>query len=58
MATGQAAGIAAAVAIETGCNVRQVPVAEVQRRLRALGMPLFAGEVEGAVAETAETATA
>ena len=56
MATGQAAGIAAAVAIEKGTTVRRVPVAEVQRRLRALGMPLFAEEVQGAVAETAEPA--
>jgi hypothetical protein len=53
MATGQAAGVAAAVAIEQGTTVRQVSVAEVQRRLRAVGMPLFSEEVQGAVAETA-----
>lgn len=51
MATGQAAGIAAAVAIETGTTVRRVCVPEVQRRLRALGMPLHAEEVTGAVNE-------
>lgn len=53
MATGQAAGVAAAVAIEQGTTVRLVSVAEVQRRLRAVGMPLFSEEVQGAVAETA-----
>ena len=58
MATGQAAGIAAAVAIETGTTVRRVAVAEVQRRLRTLGMPLYSEEVKGAVSETPEAATA
>ncbi|WP_326539763.1 FAD-dependent oxidoreductase [Pseudorhodoferax sp.] len=53
MATGQAAGIAAAVAVEKGVTVRQVPVAEVQARLRRLGMPLFGHEVKGAVTEPA-----
>ena len=38
MATGQAAGVAAAVAVESGTTVRQVSVAEVQKRLRALGI--------------------
>ena len=47
MATGQAAGIAAAVAIDDGVNVRQVSVAKVQQKLRALGMPLHSGEVKG-----------
>jgi glycine/D-amino acid oxidase-like deaminating enzyme len=47
MATGQAAGIAAAVAIEQGVTVRHVPVAEVQRRLRLIGMPLHGDEVLG-----------
>ena len=58
MATGQAAGIAAAVAIANGTTVRRVPVAEVQRRLRALGMPLHGDEVTGAVAELPEPAGA
>jgi len=58
MATGQAAGVAAAVAIEQGTTVRRVPVGEVQRRLRALGMLLHVDEVQGAVTETAETAAA
>ena len=47
MATGQAAGIAAAVAIEQGVTVREVPVTEVQRRLREIGMPLHGDEVVG-----------
>lgn len=51
MASGQAAGIAAAVAIEKGVAVRKAPVAEIQARLRKLGMPLLAHEVKGAVAE-------
>lgn len=46
MSTGQAAGVAAAVAVEQGVKVRDVPVAEVQKRLRALGMPLHADEVK------------
>lgn len=58
MATGQAAGIAAAVAIETGTTVRRVSVEEVQRRLRALGMPLHAEEVKAAVVEAPATAQA
>ena len=53
MASGQAAGIAAAVAIERGVTVRNAPVAEIQARLRKLGMPLFAHEVKGAVTEAA-----
>jgi glycine/D-amino acid oxidase-like deaminating enzyme len=47
MATGQAAGIAAAVAIDQGVNVRRVEVAKVQEKLRALGMPLHGEEVKG-----------
>ncbi|RZL61300.1 MAG: FAD-dependent oxidoreductase [Variovorax sp.] len=47
MATGQAAGIAAAVAIDRGVNVRQVPVDVVQQKLRELGMPLHGEEVKG-----------
>ena len=47
MATGQAAGIAAAVAIEAGVRVRDVQVAKVQvakvrQALRALNMPIHA----------------
>lgn len=47
MATGQAAGVAAAVAIDTGVSVRKVSVATVQQKLRALGMPLHGDEVKG-----------
>lgn len=47
MATGQAAGVAAAVAIDQGVNVRRVDVATVQQKLRALGMPLHGEEVKG-----------
>jgi hypothetical protein len=47
MATGQAAGLAAAVAIDEGVTVRKVSVAKVQEKLRALGMPLHAEEVLG-----------
>jgi len=35
--TGQAAGVAAAIAIEKGTDTRGVPVAELQQRLKALG---------------------
>jgi hypothetical protein len=45
MATGQAAGIAAAIAIEKGITVREVPVAEIQQALRDIKMPLFAEDV-------------
>jgi hypothetical protein len=45
MATGQAAGVAAAVAVEEGVTVRRVPVPKVQQALSELGMPLFAEEV-------------
>lgn len=45
MSTGQAAGIAAAIAVEEGVSVRRVPVAKVQAALRELGMPLHAEEV-------------
>ena len=45
MATGQAAGIAATVAIDEGVSVRAVPVAKVQQILRAMGMPLHAEEI-------------
>lgn len=45
MATGQAAGIAAAVAINEGVPVRAVPVNKVQEILRNMGMPLHAEEI-------------
>lgn len=45
MATGQAAGIAAAVAIEEGTSVRAVPIEKVQAALRGLRMPLHAEEI-------------
>jgi hypothetical protein len=45
MATGQAAGVAAAIAVEEGVSVRKVPVAKVQAALREMGMPLRAEEV-------------
>jgi hypothetical protein len=46
MATGQAAGVAAAMAIDAGVNVRQLPVAGLQARLRAMGMPIHGDEVQ------------
>ncbi len=45
MATGQAAGIAAAVAIDEGVTVRKVPVQKVQEILRSLDMPLHADQI-------------
>jgi glycine/D-amino acid oxidase-like deaminating enzyme len=51
MATGQAAGVAAAVAIDQGVAVRHVDVARVQEKLRALGMPLHGDEVKGTMQE-------
>jgi hypothetical protein len=45
MATGQAAGVAAAIAVEEGVTVRRVPIVKVQTALHELGMPLFAEEV-------------
>lgn len=45
MATGQAAGIAAAVAIDEGVTVRRVPVPKVQEILRSLGMPIHADQI-------------
>ena len=45
MATGQAAGIAAAIALDEGVSVRKVPVPKVQAALRAIGMPLHAEQV-------------
>jgi hypothetical protein len=46
MATGQAAGIAAAIALEEGTTVRKVPLGKVQAALRELGMPLHAEDVK------------
>jgi hypothetical protein len=46
MATGQAAGVAAAIAIEEGVSVRKVNVAKVQDALRGLDMPLHAEDVK------------
>lgn len=45
MATGQAAGIAAAVALDDGVSVRAVSVPKVQAILRSIGMPLHAEQV-------------
>ena len=45
MATGQAAGIAAAIAVEDGMRVRELPVARVQAALRELGMPLHSNQI-------------
>lgn len=45
MATGQAAGIAAAIALEGNTTVRQVPIERVQGALREMGMPLHADEL-------------
>ena len=46
MATGQAAGVAAAIAVEEGVTVRKVPVKKVQDALCKLNMPLHAAEVK------------
>ena len=46
MTTGQAAGIAAALAIDAGVSVRDVPVDQIQAVLRALGMPVHGDEVK------------
>lgn len=40
MAMGQACGTAAALALRTGCGAREVPVAELQARLRKAGAKL------------------
>lgn len=48
MTTGQAAGIAAAVAIDDGVPVRAVDVSKVQGVLREIGMPLHAEEIASA----------
>jgi len=43
--TGEAAGIAAALAAERGCATRELPAAMVQEELRKLGVPLHLDEV-------------
>ena len=45
MATGKAAGTAAAVAIADGVTVRAVNVAKVQTILRSIGMPVHAEDI-------------
>lgn len=45
MSIGQAAGVAAAIAVEEGVRVRNVPIGKVQAALRALKMPLHAEEI-------------
>jgi hypothetical protein len=45
MATGQAAGIAAALAVDAGVRVRDLPVERIQSVLRDLGMPIHGDEV-------------
>lgn len=45
MATGQAAGIAAAIALEGNTTVREVPIDRLQGALREIGMPLHADEL-------------
>lgn len=45
MATGQAAGIAAAIAVEDGMRVRELPAARIQAALRELGMPLHSNQI-------------
>lgn len=57
MATGQAAGVCAALAARSGQEPREVPVSDVQRALREqgaeLGLALEGGEVEPAGPEVA-----
>jgi len=45
MSIGQAAGVAAAIAIDEGTTVRRVPVAKVQAALRELRMPLHPEDI-------------
>jgi glycine/D-amino acid oxidase-like deaminating enzyme len=45
MATGQAAGVAAAVALEAGTSVRRAPIERIQSALRELKMPLHGNEI-------------
>lgn len=45
MTTGQAAGLAAALAVKSGRNVRDIDVEELQRMIRAENMPVFVSEL-------------
>jgi hypothetical protein len=45
MATGQAAGIAAAIALDSNTTVRGVSIERLQAALREIGMPLYADEL-------------
>jgi hypothetical protein len=45
MATGQAAGIAAAIALDSNTTVREVSIERLQAALREVGMPLYADEL-------------
>jgi hypothetical protein len=53
MAMGEAAGIAAAMALSSGQTVRRIDVSELQRRLRAVGAD--PGDVPAANARLAES---
>ena len=53
MSMGQAAGLAAALSLEHDCGARDVPVAVLQDRLRALGAVLAMPET---IAQTAADA--
>ncbi|MDP6709690.1 MAG: FAD-dependent oxidoreductase, partial [Alphaproteobacteria bacterium] len=46
MATGQAAGIAAAIAVDSNRPVRVVDIGRLQTALEALGMPLHAAGLD------------
>lgn len=46
MATGQAAGIAASIALDTNTNVRNVSIAQLQAALHEIGMPLHAADLK------------
>jgi hypothetical protein len=47
MVTGQAAGVAAALAAQAGCDARDLNVQEIQAGLRRFGTTLHVGEVVG-----------
>ncbi len=47
MSTGQAAGVAAAIAIEDGVAVRDVSISKLQAALKAMRMPLHPEEIDG-----------
>lgn len=48
MAEGEAAGVAAKLAVESGKNVRDIDISELQRRLVAQGASLYRDEAEAA----------